>query len=47
MTSAGLPFRNRSVPVGPGATALTVIFFPRSSLAAIAVRVSTAAFVAA
>ena len=29
----GFPFINRSVAVGPGATALTVIFRPRSSLA--------------
>jgi len=47
MSSCGLPSRNRSVAVGPGAIALTVIDLPRSSLARIAVSVSTAALLAA
>ena len=38
-----LPLKNRSVAVGPGATAFTEISRPRSSLAKILVRVSTAA----
>src|SRR3954468_16236077 len=42
-----LPSRNSGVAVGPGATALTVMSRPRSSRARIAVRVSTAALLAA
>src|SRR2546426_9892301 len=39
-----LPFRNSSVDTGPGATALTVISRPRSSLASTGTRPSTPAF---
>src|SRR4051812_16218353 len=46
-TSWGLQLRNRSVAVGPGATALTVMFLPRSSLTRTPVIASTAALVAA
>src|ERR1700732_3641668 len=46
-TSCGLPCRNRSVAVGPGATALTVMLRPRSSLARMLVIASTAALVPA
>ena len=43
--SCDLPFKNKSVAVGPGATVLTVISLPRNSLLRIALRVSIAAFV--
>src|SRR5258705_12532784 len=46
-TSSDFPRKKRSVAMGPGATALTLICFPRSSRARIAVRVSTAALAAA
>src|ERR1700704_5515747 len=39
-----LPFRKRSVATGPGATALTVIWRPRSSLASTRTSPSTPAF---
>ena len=45
--SSVLPLRNKSVAVGPGATAFTEISRPRSSLAKMLVSVSTADFVAA
>jgi hypothetical protein len=47
ITSYGLPSRNSFVAVGPGATALTVMLRPRSSLASTCIMASTAAFVAA
>ena len=47
ISSCGLPSRNSSVAVGPGATALTVMLRPRSSLARTLVIASTAALVAA
>jgi hypothetical protein len=47
ISSCDFPFRNKSVPVGPGAIALTVIDRPRSSLERTAVSVSTADLVAA
>jgi len=47
ISSWDLPFRKRSVAVGPRATALTVMLRPRSSLARIAVNISTPALVAA
>src|SRR5262249_11617457 len=43
MTDCGLPSRNSLVAVGPGATELTVMFRPRSSLARMLVIASTAA----
>ena len=47
ISSGDLPFRNRSVAVGPGATALTVMPRPRISFDRIAVIVSIADLVAA
>jgi hypothetical protein len=44
--SCDFPVRNRSVAVGPGATALTVMLRPHSSLAKMFVIVSTADLVA-
>ncbi len=46
MSSGDLPFRNRSVAVGPGATAFTLMFRPRISFDRMCVSASTAAFVA-
>src|SRR5258707_14786948 len=47
ISSGDFPIRNKSVAVGPGATALTVIERPRNSFDRIAVIVSIAALVAA
>src|SRR5258707_2897418 len=47
INSGDFPTRNRSVAVGPGATALTEMLRPRSSFDRIAVSISTAALVAA
>ncbi len=47
ISSGDFPSRNRSVAVGPGATAFTVMLRPRSSLLRIAPIVSTAALLAA
>jgi hypothetical protein len=46
-SSADLPDRNRSVAVGPGATALTVMLRLRISFERIAVMISIADLVAA